>query len=435
VHEDSPRRRRHCRPDRALRHAELADLAQLRGVWTLRDSVCEVGGEDSWHELLESIDAARHELGERTAVAACVRGLSVLYALHRCGSRGFRGVIGPNDLIAARVEEITGNVGGFSGRTARAVWRILERAGLVDRWLYGRGKPIEQGAPVAEGEQGGDQGRPKRLTIALSLTVVAVSYWSGPGRRRRAAAPVGNPPTVANLAANTLGPDQSASHSRDARATTSSATSAAEQRHAVSPVPGDDFELGASAPASSRGARAKPVPVRRIPWRPGPDAPNDLGNAAQALLYDLETTLIRHRRPDRGALLELAREELDPTRRIAAVTGAGPPDRGSGWPWDDWIWRWRGLPLADRQVVCARMILPALLGELRAVQLRAGTFATAARLSRSRCTSRPPEIGPRQIAQPPPRSSPPAPRVSRWRPDPVPDWLTDLQRRRGGEEG
>jgi hypothetical protein len=438
--QDTTTRRRRCRPDRALRHAELADLAKLDGVYTLRAAVEDCGGEVSWFELLDRIIDAKEELGERTGIDAAIDALSVLYALHRSGQRGFRGLIGSNKAIAARVMEILGRHRGFSERTARGAWRILERADLVDRWLYGRGKVIavpsgpagELGSPQKGHSEGSSGPRARRGTLAVTLTVVAISYWSAPRRGRRSSR-VGAPPTPARFADNSILGEE-ATPLGDAHPSISSAPCPARQRNEVSAVPADDVGRGAPAPASSGERLANGVPLRRYAWRPRPDEPATWGNAQQAVLYDLETVLIRHRRRDRGELLEVVRRELDPQRRIAATTRGSPPARGSGFPWDEWIWRWRGLELADRQVACARMILPAALGVLRRAELWRVPPDLSARLSPARCTERPPDPGPRAVAQPPPASSTPRTRAAPAPPGPLPDWLTALQSRYGGEE-
>jgi hypothetical protein len=111
------------------------------------------------------------------------------------------------------------------------------------------------------------------------------------------------------------------------------------------------------------------------------------------VLYDLETCLIRAKRPDLGEVLKVVAAELSPDRWIAGVAGGdrGPP--GSGVPWGELVWKWRGLPLEDRRVVCQRAILPAVVGYLHRVEV--------ARLPADRFA------GPRCRGEPGPRARPP----------------------------
>jgi hypothetical protein len=111
------------------------------------------------------------------------------------------------------------------------------------------------------------------------------------------------------------------------------------------------------------------------------------------VLYDLETCLIRAKRPDLAEVLKVVAAELSPDRWIAGVAGGdrGPP--GSGVPWGELVWKWRGLPLEDRRVVCQRAILPAVVGYLHRVEL--------ARLPAE------PLAGPRCRGEPGPRARPP----------------------------
>lgn len=394
----------------------------------------DVGGEESWHELVERIAAAKAELGEHTSVQAALALLTALCTLHRMDAIGFRGLIGSQEAIAAHTAEVLGWPRGFGVRTCRGAGRILEAADLVERWTHGRGREVEL-EPEAEGEK---PRRCRRSVVAYTLTTVAASFWSGPRRRARRGPGVGEKPTPANGADNTTGGSKDPSAPRDARPSISSATSAPELLYAVSVVPTDDVE---HEEAASRGARARPVPHRLHAWRPPPSAPNDWGTASSALLYDLETTLLHHRRADRPRLLGIARGELDPARRIAGIADTGPPARGSGLPWDAWIWRWRGLPLADRRVACERAILPALAGHLRRLEL----WEIAPDRGAWPRVPHPTEPGPRaveQIGAAPPdtvigRGAPPASSTPRTRaaPEPrPPDWLIDLQRRHGGRE-
>jgi hypothetical protein len=197
-------------------------------------------------------------------------------------------------------------------------------------------------------------------------------------------------------------------------------------------VPGDAVGLASGAGASSKGARASPVPLRRWAWRPWPDEPHDLAHNRQAVLYDLETWLRRARRPDLDAVLRVAAAELSPARRIAGVIAGdrGPP--GSGVPWDELVWKWRGLPLEDRRVVCQRSILPAVVGYLHRVEI--------CRWPAEGLT------GPRYKGEPGPRARPPtsAPmRMPEVRPRAAPheteriddEWFTERKRRYGVEEG
>ena len=429
---DSTSRRRRCRPDRAQRHAELADYARVTGFYTLRSSVVDVGGEESWLELVDSLVAAKAELGEHTSVQAAIALVTALYTLHRMDAIGFRGLIGSQEAIANHTAEVLGWYRGFGVRTCRGAGRILEAADLVERWTHGRGREVEL-EPEAEGAK---PRRCRRPVVAYTLTTVAASFWSGPRRRARRGPGVGEKPTSANGADNTTGGRRDPSAPRNAQPSISSATSAAEQLYAVSPLTGDVEHGG----ASSRGARASRVPHRLTPWRPGPHDPNDYGTASAAMLYDLETTLLHHRRADRPRLIGIARGELDPARRIAGIAGTGPPARGSGLPWDDWIWRWRGMPLADRRVACERAILPALAGHLRRLDL---WEIAPDRGARPR-VPHPREPGPRAV---PERNAAPAPSVivhgvppgsstprTRAAPEPRPAWLVDLERRYGGGE-
>ena len=128
-------------------------------MWTLRDSVVDVGGEESWEELLDRIDAARKTVpgrkrtGASVSLNACVDGLSVLAALHRTEEIGYRGLIGASEKISARVGEILGMSRGHSDRTMRDAWRVLEHAELLERWKHGRGQEVAYGdeEPLADG--------------------------------------------------------------------------------------------------------------------------------------------------------------------------------------------------------------------------------------------------------------------------------------------
>lgn len=455
-------RRRQCRPDRAKQHAEIAVLTRLAGVWTLRAAIVDAGGEESWEELEGKLRQAKAELGEATGISACIRWLTVLYTLHRMEHVGYRGLIGAADVVSARVNELLGGVGGMSVRTIAGASRILERADLLDRWVYGRGRLAEAPdrepgpSPLPEGRK-----RPYRRPVsAWTLTTVAVSYWSAPARRRRSPRPVGPGPTSANLAENSLMGEErdSLSLPGDARSSSTVERRRPEQLNAVSAAAADEVEHGAPAPGASRERLASAVPRRRYSWRPRPREPNDLGNARQALLYDLETLLIRHRRRDRGELLAAVEAELSPARWIAAVERqadgvASARARGSGIDWSQWIWHWRDLPLETRNLVCSRMILPALLAHLRRVELwrlpqleevTPDGEIVRAHISRGRCCARAPDPGPRavpqlgaiQIAAPEPGIAERPRAAPRSPPEEADDrWLRDLQRRHGGEEG
>lgn len=430
-------RRRRCRPDRAQRHAELADYARVEVFVTLRGAVVDAGGLESWDDLMQRITAARAELGERTSVVAAVLLLTALYTLHRMNQIGFRGLIGSAVAIAERTSEVLGWGRGFGERTLRGAARILEAADLVERRTHGRGRQVEL-EPEAEGEE---PRKLKRSVLSLTLTTVAVSYWAARRRNSNRGPDVGAKPTPANLADNTIGGERELSLSRDARPSITSAGTAAQQLNAVSPV-GDVVSLAALAAASEGEGSARAVPRRMVPWRPSPTEPNDWGTATRAVLYDLETTLLHHRRDDRPRIVGLARAELDPGRRIAGL-GEGTPPGGSGLPWDDWVWRWRGMPLADRRVACERALLPALVGHLRRLEL----WEIAPDRDGGRPRPGQVEPGPRQIAErnaAPPDTviveGRPPPRLARARaapaapPPPKPDWLINLERRYGGEE-
>lgn len=423
-------------------------------MWTLRDSVVDVGGEESWEELLDRIDAARKTVpgrkrtGASVSLNACVDGLSVLAALHRTEEIGYRGLIGASEKISARVGEILGMSRGHSDRTMRDAWRVLEHAELLERWKHGRGQEVAYGdeEPLADGHEGtAEPPRARRLVLGLTLSVVAISYWAAPRRKPRRGGDVGAGPTSARFADNTTGQIRELSLPGNARPSRSSAGTTSELFYEESPVPGDAVAHGAAAPAVSRET-ARPVPHRRVPWRPEASAPNDLGTASTALLYDLETVLIRHRRPDRDRLLGIARAEISPERRLSQIAGTGPPAR-SGLPWDDWIWRWRGLPLADRRVACERALLPALLGRLRRIELcelapdpnarppSATPRELGARLVLERNTAPPESVVSR--TRPPPAASAPraSPRAApRWNAEPKPEWLVAAERRHVGEE-
>jgi len=458
-------RRRRCRPDRALLHAELQQLTRIDGVYTLRASVVDAGGEEFWIELEKRLRDAKRELQEATGVGAAICLLTVLYTLHRMSRKGYRGLIGSAESIAARITELLGGMRGMSVRTLTGAARILEHAGLIDRWTYGRGRLVEvpnQADPLPD-QAPGKKPRFKRLVSAYTLTTAAAGYWSMPPRRRRATAPVGAGTTSASLADNSPliregFASLSLSPPGSARVSISSAPSPAQLSHVVSAEAADEFAHAAAAAASMIGGSASPVPGRRYPWRPEPHEPNDLAHARQALLYDLETTLLRHRRRDRGRVLALVDAELATSRFTAAVmaryTGVPPPrGRGSGLEkfFGQWLWHWRDLPLETRQLVCTRMILPVALAHLRRVELwclpqleevTPDGEIVAAHISRARCVMRAPDPGPRAVAQ---RGvaivSPPAPPMEEL-PRPTPrappelddEWLKDLQRRRGGEE-
>lgn len=402
----------------------------------------DAGGEPAWVELVERIAAARAELGEHTSTTAAIVLLTALHTLHRMDRIGFRGLIGAQEAIAERTTELLGWPRGFGARTCRGAGRILEAADLVERWVHGRGRQVEvpQNPPAADGTP---PRRCRRPVVAYTLTAVAASYWSGPRRRVHRTANVGAEPTSANGADNTIGQGRGATLPRDARPSISSARCSAGLLYAVSAVPADDVGGASGAGQAGEGVRASAVPHRMVPWRPAPASLNDWGTATSALLYDLETTLLHHRRPDRPRLLGLAQAELDPTRRLSGVIGAGPPPRGSGLPWDDWVWRWRGMPLQARRDACERALLPALVGQLHRFDLWQipGQIGARSRLPRPR------EPGPRAV--PEHNQAPPAsvlgagrapPRASpRWArapapPEPLPDWLLELQRRHGGEE-
>lgn len=448
-------RRRWSRPDRAQRHGELADLAQLSGVYTLRAWVVDCGGEESWDDLLERIDGARRGLGVSVSMHACLCGLGVLAAMHRRGEIGFRGLIGASALIAERVSEICGTPRGLGERTLRSVWRVLEAADLLERWTHGRGKQREYGSTsnnerthnemgccsVLQGP-GRERKTARRPVLALTLSVVAVSYWSAPRRKGgRSGGDVGKKPTPANVADTTIPEKGDSPNPRYARATCGSTSSSCERLEAVSPF-GDDVGHGAKAPgtgtARERGAR--PVPPRRlVPWRPDPHDPNDHGTAATALLYDLETVLLHHRRDDRPRILGLARAELDPRRKLIELMGGDTP-KGSGLPWDTWVWRWRGLPLEDRRIACERSLLPALVGHLRRIEL---CELNPDPLARPR-TAEPKEIGPRIVPEKnaapvdvcvlggvAPRRRPPAVRYASTASDVDPGFAALLERLRG----
>jgi hypothetical protein len=441
VTERATSRRHKCRPDRAQRHGELADLAQIHGVWTLRDLICDVGGEESWEELLDRIDTARRtvpgkkRVGSHVGIDACIDGLTVLASLHRSQEIGFRGLIGSSKEIAKRCGEILGRHRGCSERTMREAFRVLEHADLLGRWTHGRGRQVERGDDP--------ETHTRRHVLALTLSVVAISYWSAPRRRKGGIRcdNVPNPPSSANCTDNTILRNREPSALCNARPSYTSAASHSELLNAESPVPGDVVEHGAFAP-TLRTETAGSVPHRFVPWRPQPSDPNDLGHATRAILYDLETTLLHHRRPDRSRILGLAGAELDPRRKFGELAGITAPPN-SGLPWDDWIWRWRGMPLADRRIACERALLPGLLGGLKRIDLCRLEPDPSARPP----TAHPREIGPRLVPQrntappetrvdggrPPPRRT--APRASpRWAPEPEPEWLINAKSRYGGEE-
>jgi len=422
-----------CRPDRAQRHAELSDLAQMTGVYTLRAWVVDVGGEESWDELCDRIDEARRRIHEHVSVFACLCGLAVLAALHRRDEVGFRGVIAASEPLSERVAELIGAPRGLGARTLRSVWRVLEAAELLERWTHGRGRQ----RPV----QGDPHRKHRRPVLALTLTLVAISYWSGRRRRGRRGPDVVKTPTVANLAANTIGVTRGPSGPGNARLSISSAATTSEPRNEVSAVPADDVGQG----ARRERARASPVPHRIVPWRPLPGLPNDHGTAARALLYDLETVCLHHRRGDRARIVGLARSELEPARRIEKLMSAA---RGSGAPWDAWIWRWRGMPLAERREACERAILPAMVGHLRRLELweiapdpwawppRAGHVEPGPRSPAERNTAPPDTVV--SGGRPPPwmtRPRPPEPVRRVPEPDPEWDrWYAEKRRKYCGEE-
>ena len=464
----STSRRQFCRPDRAKLHAELQALTRLSGVWTLRAAIIDAGGEESWEEFEKGLRDAKRELGSSTGVAAAIRFMTVLFTLHRTEHVGYVGLIGSAECIANRVAELLGGVGGMSVRTLRGAARICEKADYIDCWVYGRGKLQEGDAgdgPLPRPADG--KRRFRRVVSAYTLTVVARSYWSRPPRRRRSAGHVCVEPTSANVAENTpLGKELAtlALPSGSARATISSAPSSARPWAEVSAVPADEVARAATAAADTQGGGASAVPSRRYRWRPHPREPNDLGRARQALLYDLETVLLRHRRRDRLDVLGLVEAELGDRRFTAVVTarltGVPPPARRSSGLerfFGQWLWHWRDLPLETRRLVCTRMILPAALAHLRRVELWRAPPDPAEHISRARCTTRAPDPGPRLAARDPepaarsPEPIAPAPRgvelgemwctgpprsppAKRPAPELDDEWLKDLQRRRGGEE-
>lgn len=401
-------RRRRCRPDRALRHAELADLARIHGVWTLRDSVQDAGGDQAWDELLERIDGARRGLGSKVSLSACICGLSVLYALHRSGEVGFRGLIGSSQAIADRIAEIIGFPRGFSLRTCGEAWRVLEAADLVERWTHGRGRQVEL-----------TDAHTRRRVLALTLSIVAISYWSGTKRKVKTHISA-EKPSSANVADNTSGRIREATPPRYAHPSIPVSIATDEQIKAETAVPAVAFARG----AGRKDTGARPVPHRWTPWRPGRDEPNSWGTATTALLYDLETAVLHHRRADRDRIVGLARAELDPSRHL---WGGAPP--GSCLPWADLVWGWRGMPLQTRRETCERALIPGLAGHLHRLDLWAMPREPGSVPHPGAREPGPRAVPEKNQAPPPPR----APVVRRpapaWRPPPKPEWLERLERR------
>jgi hypothetical protein len=186
----------------------------MRGVWTLRDFVVDAGGPDGeahWDELLELLRTTKKAIGCRASISAALKQLTVLVGLHKRGTRGYRGFIAPLEEWSAHVDRLTGYAGGCSMSTMREGLRLLEAAGLGERTIHGRGRDEEYGtAPT------GEPLRARRMVACFTLSVVAVSFWSGPRSHRRSP-PVGEKTTPPNLGGNTSGEEKGASLPGDAR--------------------------------------------------------------------------------------------------------------------------------------------------------------------------------------------------------------------------
>lgn len=309
--------------------------------------------------------------------------LSTLAALHRARRGGWRGVAATVEQIAATVNRITGEPCG--PRTCAGAARILEAAGLLERSTAYRGRP-EQLA-----EQEGEPARWARRPVSCwTLTQAALDMWT---KKRR----VGHKHTSsdsnllsANLAAS-VSDEQAPSGLCSARARTDlvagdvcpglgmvgqptrpppapSATPSAPGLTAPAkarPSPGlghgsingpplatEAASLDQEQPEAANAAGRAPgraPPKRRYRHRPHPKAGNSYAIARAALLYDLETALIRGMPPPRREQL-LDQVEQETRRHARAVTV----------PWDCYVYSWRGLSREDRARILTVDVLPAL---------------------------------------------------------------------------
>jgi hypothetical protein len=373
------------RKDRAVAHAEISDLGRLIFALPLQALVVQCGGVAAWGELRNSIAESRKALGSSVSLSACLHMLAVHAALHRCGTIGYRGVIGAASEIGRHAARLAGGLSrGYSDRTVREAYKVLEAAGLVERSRYGRGKPIvlPDGSVRCAG------------VLCVTTSIVALSYWTtggaqmrvAPGLQKNQAANFAEKPIISEKKPSVF---QNARLCRDDRScelptsdelafartvetsdTGASVSSVVVPSSVSAELASARHGEGLASARSPRGGQPQDpchAPRRLIKSRPSASAPNTARVCAAACLYDLETAMIRNGRGDARKLLGVARREIE-GRFFAGILSGGVG--ASGVPWWDILWGWRALPESDRSRR-AREIIPSLVAVINAGRLAA----------------------------------------------------------------
>jgi hypothetical protein len=363
--------------DRALYHADLPALSRFSYA-PIVSRFCTPARAQTLHSELA---AARKAVKSPASVAAAVHALSWLAALNRTGSRGYRGVTAPLEYLAESIARCTG--ARMGARTAANAARILEAAGLVELGLAGRGNPVKA-----------KDGKIYRRGVSTwTLTPAAISLWSRP----RTSVQLGE-----NLSANREKEGFPSGEYLDARAVDPGPAAPAPSVQPIREVKAP--EAGASAPSlgligprkarEPNGVRPRTAPQRLISGRPSRTEPETRARGVRALAYDLESELLRRGRS--------SREISDCVGRV--LTESAPGYRGPvSQPWDDWVWRWRKLPTAERRLALSCAIWPGVRATLK--RSFVARLPQAARFSPKRPWNV--EPGPRAPYVPPPPPPPP----------------------------
>jgi len=420
---------RHRPADTGRLHAEVADLERVDYCVAVRKNV----GPAKLAELREKLADAKAHLKTGTSTLAAERVLALCGALARMGLRGYRGIIAPCEVLAETVAEASG--GPCSVRTLRNAVAMLEQAGLIERGTYGAGKPVQV-------RRNGKVGWAKRKVLTITFVQGTMQLWSPPvsspkprfstpanfaATRSVEGSPFGGNPNAHAVDIVGASPEQTGS-GKDCDSPHPSAPSpSSSPPPTASPLAADAAQTPPLATPrqarrdrppdgerSEEGGSAKTRPARNVPYRPRKDEPATRARGAWALVYDLESELLR-----RGACAAEVRDHV--SRAFAELD---PQFRGNeSQPWDSWVWDWRAMDQAARRDALRRAIIPSLRATIKRGKLwempaapgfcrgtspaNTNTGTLAAVFERLLAHNTPIEPGPR--ARPDTKPPPPAP--------------------------
>lgn len=381
-------------------HAEVADLHRIRGGWSLRELILlGPGGAEAWLEIRTRLQGARGALPKaETSISTVKQILTACAAVAKIGRAGFRGFVAPYEVVCELVSVVSGRE--VSKTTLRNGFRLLEVAGIGARDLGdrhgrpGKGRGRGKGRPYLNADRERRYARRNVLMFTLSEWFLGILPARPLAELRREspdplwylsesdATPIGSKesPSAPRNPSQTRG-YSGPTGARDARGSTSVSSRAHRDGSKVEPSrrdgestrprdgpsrapPARDSHTALEQRTISDGpcgpeAASRKRPTRRFAHRPRPEDPQTYRNARRALLYDLETVLLRAGEHRIGSILS----------RAALETAQGNSS-GSCWPWAEVIWQWRALPLEERRTILLRGAVPAVRAALRRDWLR-----------------------------------------------------------------